>query len=322
MSHLKFLKKQQNLKLSSAANYRWRFKGCNFFCRYSHDEYSRQVSYDNDSRPGGEMAIPQNSPTNSPTDMFLPDEEIYSRTPPQEEIFTHTPNRDQLIISPSQSPTQRDRHKKKHHSSRDYMNVSPIQRDEEQINAEDLHHGQQKPVQYQSDRLYHHQAENFSNSPHYRDSPQYNTSPQYTSHSPQHSMPRSPQYTQHGTHHRDSPQYSGYSTQYAQQSQQFRDSPYRDSPYRDSPSHRESPYRSPHSGSPEAYHRPPHSQRPKSARPKTGRKKSARYRQQHHYEQETSQPVQYDAATILSSGKVTVKLSGLTLPSAIVAICY
>ena len=252
-------------------------------CRYSHDEYSRQVSYGSDSTPSGDIKIPQNSPTNTPTDMYCQDEDIYPRTPPQEEVYTHTENRDQLIISPSQSPSHRDRHKKKH--AREVMSVSPIQRDEAQIKTEDLHHEQSKyeyshheaspheyskhegsqygysqydyskPVQYQSDRLYQqHYPESYSASQQYRDSPQYGGSPQYTSHSPQH-MPKSSHYTQHGVSHRDSPQYSVYSQRYTQQSPQ-----YRDSPYRESPSQRESPYRSPpgdypDSGSPEAHYR-------------------------------------------------------------------
>lgn len=271
------------------------------FSRYSHDEYSRQVStYGSDTMSGGEVGIPQNSPTNTPTDMYPPDEDNYPGTP-QEEIYTHTTNRDHLIISPSHSPSHQEGHKKKHHT-REVMSVSPIQRDEEQIKPEDLHHEYSKPVQYQSSRLYHqHHPENYSGSP------QFSESPQYTSHSPQHIG--MPQYTQHGVAHRESPQLSGYSQQYVQHSPPYtRQSPqYRESPYRDSPSQRESPYRSPtrdypDSGSPD---RPPRSQRPKSARPKTGRKKSARQRQRY-YEQETSPPVQYDAATILSSGRYRI----------------
>ena len=255
------------------------------FCRYSHDEYSRQVSYGSDNTSSGDIKIPQNSPTSTPTDMFRQDDDTYPRTPPLEEVYTHTENRDHLIISPSHSPSQRDRHRR---GSREVMSVSPIQRDEAQIQPSDLHHeyskteaspheyanyeGSQyeysqheysKPVQYQSNRLYQQNyPENYSTSQQYRDSPQYGSSPHYTSHSPQ-NMPRSPQYTQHGVPHRGSPQYSGYSQRYTQQSPQYtRQSPqYRDSPqYRESPSQRDSPYRStpgdyPDSGSPEAHHR-------------------------------------------------------------------
>ena len=45
MPYLLFLKKQQNLKLSSAANYRWRFKGYKFsLYMYLHKKVARPLS--------------------------------------------------------------------------------------------------------------------------------------------------------------------------------------------------------------------------------------------------------------------------------------
>lgn len=173
---------------------------------------------------------------------------------------------------PGSSP-HHDSHPKRP-SSREYLNVSPLQRDEAQIGEQDLHHGfrphmPEDPYVHEGDSY----QQRFSESPHYRNSP-YRESPQVASYRD------SPQYRE-SPHYRESPSYA-------------RESPY----YNASPSH--GSYGG-YSGSPDS--RPPPAPRPKSSRPKTGRKKSARVRHQPRYEdQETSPPQQCDTTSILNSG--------------------
>ncbi|KAL4221101.1 cilium assembly [Mactra antiquata] len=267
--------------------------------RYSHDEYSRQQSSDNEKQI-------LNSPCSSPEILYQ--DENYFAT--QKALFP--PNNqqsdpvDRLIVSPSnpqevgggkshrrnrkspqmygQSPqgsSYRDspqgyrespqygshygQPSPKFHgrpSSREYMNVSPLHRDEQQIQDVDLHRHDAGP--YMSEDPYPQDGDSyrqrFSDSPHYQNNP-YQDSPL----------------------NQDSPSH-----------------------VRDSPYHNHSPGYGTHrgyTGSPDS--RPPPAPRPKSSRPRTGRKKSARVRQQqqHRYqEQETSPPQQCDTTSILNSG--------------------
>ncbi|XP_052212709.1 uncharacterized protein LOC127831715 [Dreissena polymorpha] len=270
--------------------------------RYSHDEYSRQISLDS------EKQIP-NSPCESPEVLYR-DEEYFNN---QKALYGQSPQNspvDRLIVSPSnpqdnlkrnstklqqkgpqiisrqspqrhtQSPQiygQSPRHESQTHprsrpSSREYLNVSPLQRDEAQLNQSDIHQHAAKGQHSNAESGYLNEGDSYLQR--FTESPQYRNSP-----------------------FRDSPN-------------QYRESPYRT---RESPNYGSSPsYRGGNhgnhglSGSPEGHTRPPPAPRPKSARPKTGRKKSARVRQhqqQHRYEeQETSPPQQCDTASILNAG--------------------
>lgn len=178
----------------------------------------------------------------------------------------------------SRSPRdqQQNQHVESHYnrpSSQEYVNVSPLQRDEAQIDRQDLHHDvvdrYDSPYQQEGDAYQQRFTDNIRNSP-YRDSPYQ---------------------------HRDSPF-------------QQRDSPYqqRDSPYQQNESsyYGSSPASRGYGHSPEGHSRPPPAPRPKSARPKTGRKKSARVRQRPSYQdQETSLPQQCDTSSILNAGKTS-----------------
>lgn len=272
-----------------------------FFCRYSHDEYSRQVSSDNERQI-------QNSPCDS-QEILYRDDEYFNN---QKALYAQSPsqtsnNVDRLIVSPTApqdilggQSTQRSRktsggsgnkttygysESPKSYSkspqgyrnspqnyqqgsqyespynrptSREYVNVSPLQRDEAQIDSRSLHHDViDSPYQQEGDAY----QQRFADSTSMRSSP-YRDSP----------------YQQ-----RDSPYHTG-------------DSQY----YGSSPANRAYG----HSGSPDGHNRPPPVPRPKSARPKTaGRRKSARVRQRHSYQdQETSLPQQCDTSSILNTG--------------------
>ncbi|XP_052821090.1 filaggrin-2-like [Mya arenaria] len=293
--------------------------------RYSHDEYSRQISSDS------EKQIP-NSPCESPEILYRDDEYFNN----QKALYGHNQEGhspvDRLIVSPSapsdlmkksskkarksphvyssrspqgysqspqnygQSPRaykQSPQHEQPMHrpSSREYMSVSPLHRDEAQLNDNDIHHQQPRSRHpSQSDNMEMQEGDtyqqSFSASPQYRDNPYQEN--QYHHHESPMQARNSP-YQEGSYYHHDSPV-------------QARDSPY----YGSSPGqHQGHGHSHGYSGSPEGHSRPPPAPRPKSARPKTGRRKSARARQHHHarYEdQETSPPQQCDTSHILNAG--------------------
>lgn len=149
-------------------------------------------------------------------------------------------------------------------SSREYLNVSPLLRDEDQIQSMDLHHSQgqqmsEDPAMHEGDSY----QQRFSESPLQRNSP-YRETPQVT-------------------HYRDSPSYA-------------RDSPY----YNASPTHGN--YGG-YSASPDSRPPPaprPKSSRPKTSRKKSARIRQ----QHRYQEQETSPPQQCDTTSILNSGRI------------------
>jgi len=278
---------------------------CNF--RYSHDEYSRQISSDSEKQI-------QNSPCESPEILYQDPEYFNNQKALHEQKQHNNSSIDRLIVSPSapaDMPTRKNSKKSRrsphvytqpqdysqspgsyshspvgyrqspqfeqpmhHPTSREVMSVSPLQRDEAQLNESDIHHNGSR-----------------QSHSHYPDGGN-NDGDLY-----QQSFSGSPQY-----HNRNSPYMEG---QYQQ----------RESPYaRDSPLYGTSPRTTQGHGqyggytaSPET-HRPPPAPRPKSARrPKTaGRRQSARVRQQHqrYEDQETSPPQQCDTTHILNAGKI------------------
>lgn len=280
----------------------------NYF-RYSHDEYSRQVSSDNERQI-------QNSPCDSQEILYRDDEyfnnqkALYGSSPKDQQS-----NVDRLIVSPT--------------GPQDILGTHPAQKPRKSPRGS----SRKSPYSYgQSPKSHTQSPQGYRESPHgYRDSPQnYRSNSQHETYL---NRPSSREYVNvsplqrdeaqlefKDLHHHDTTDHFSRGSPYQHEGEAYqqrfaentsiRNSPYRDSPYQ----HRDSPYNTAESpyygsspsnrgygpGTPESHSKPP---RPKSARPKTGRKKSARVRQRQVYQdQETSLPQQCDTASILNAG--------------------